>query len=223
MKRSLFTIFIITISIALFSVCVVTAADADNIDLGDSDFESGFLLVDYSIESTQQELENKPVDITGHYNGDYIKNMENEPRYSIYAEEARKAAEEILSQYMHNDSGFKSNSRVSFVDYSIESTQQELENKSVDTISNDGGNYIQNMKDTKINEQLEKRFSNYKHLDLNNPSFSLKSIHQPRNPGITVDLDARFHELSPIGEGKYPTLEELISILNQTSSSNSMK
>ena len=164
MKRSFFTILIITISIALFSVCIVTAADADNIDLGDSDFESGFLLVDYSVESNQQELGNKPVDIRG-YN-----NRVDTPAYSIEAAETKKAAEEILSQYMHKDSGLKSDSGLLFMDYSIESSQgsaQELGNKPVDMTKYDD-KYIQNMEDKPIHgddlrKQAEEILRQYMH------------------------------------------------------------
>ena len=59
MKRSFFTILIITISIALFSVCIVTAADADNIDLGDSDLtdELEVILYDSGDSDLSDELE----------------------------------------------------------------------------------------------------------------------------------------------------------------------
>ena len=139
MKSSLFTIIIITISIALISVCAVSAADADNIDLGDSDFDSGFLLMNNSIQSSPQELGNKNVD-TAKIDGNYIKNMEDTPASTIKYDDTRKAFEEIIAPYMHNntkDSGFRSDSGLLKMDYSIQSSTQELGNKNIDIIKYD--------------------------------------------------------------------------------------
>lgn len=77
MKSSLFTILLITISIALFSVCAVSAADADNIDLRDSDFDSELLLENNSIQSNPQESENKSVDTRNDDN--HTRNMKDYP------------------------------------------------------------------------------------------------------------------------------------------------
>ena len=139
MKRLSICIFLITISIALISVCAVSAADADNIDLGDSGFDSGFLLMDNSIQSSPQELGNKNVDTTK-IDGNYIKNMEDTPASTIKYDDTRKAFEEIIAPYMHNntkDSGFRSDSGLLKMDYSIQSSTQELGNKNIDIIKYD--------------------------------------------------------------------------------------
>ncbi|WP_296891386.1 hypothetical protein [uncultured Methanobrevibacter sp.] len=180
MKSSLFTIIIITISIALFSVCVVSATDAKNIDLRDSDFDSELLLVDYTIQSSTQELGNKPVD-TRYDNGEYIKNMEDTPASSIKYDDLQKEMEDILSPYMHKDSqnsGFKSDSRVLLVDYTIQSSTQELGNKPVDT-RYDNGEYIKNTENMPVSsikyddlqKEMEDILSPYMHKDSQNSGF----------------------------------------------------
>ena len=58
---------------------------------------------DYTIQSTTQELGNKPVD-TRYNNGEYIKNTENMPVSSIKYDDLQKEMEDILSPYMHKDS-----------------------------------------------------------------------------------------------------------------------
>ncbi|WP_296891385.1 hypothetical protein [uncultured Methanobrevibacter sp.] len=117
MKSSLFTILIITISIALFSVCAVSASYTDNIDLGDSDFDSELLVENNTIQSNPQELENKSVD-TGN-DDNHTQNMKDYPDsnddFEIKTNEThnfnKNMSERNLDKILKKDPNFEPDSR----------------------------------------------------------------------------------------------------------------
>lgn len=224
MKRLSICIFLITISIALISVCAVSAADADNIDLGDSGFDSGFLLMNNSIQSSTQELGNKNVD-TAKIDGNYIKNMEDTPASTIKYDDTRKAFEEIIAPYMHNntkDSGFRSDS-------GLLRTKMTTTNHDSDAMNSTSDDNISNMfinqkpydKILPTNHDLGpdsryKVISKERHEDLNNKT----SLTKIREALKNISIDDYKKMPSSDNLPAYNSLEEMFAALGQQSSSN---